>query len=302
MLKSHGRSLSRKEIIMWSILNLDAGFTPYGEGTLILEAADVFKGGEVNIRISGDVSQQVMITLRANSSDEVMKLLMATSAVRALARKKRLTPEIHIFMPYLPYARQDYETKPGEAIAIKVFADLINSQNYASVTVFDSHSDVGPAALNNCINISNHQFIGTILADKQDYMVVSPDSGAFKKIQKLCDAIGYPSTPVLCNKVRVSGGEITSITVTESDFGGKDIYIVDDICDGGRTFIALAEELRKRNAGKIFLIVSHGIFSYGTAPLEENGIDGVFTTDSFRTMDTGYVTQIAMGQIVPVLA
>ena len=56
------------------------------------------------------------------------------------------------------------------------------------------------------------------------------------------------------------------------------ILIVDDICDGGATFVGLAKELRAAGAKKVYLYVTHGIFSKGL-PLE--GIDKVFTTDSY---------------------
>lgn len=277
-----------------NILNLTHDFQPCGDGDVKLLTSSTFKGGEVNIQLDGDVTKQVLITIRANSSDDVMKLLMATDAIRTLARKHNTTPDIHVFMPYLPYARQDYETKPGEALSLKVFANLINSQNFASVTIFDCHSDVGPALINNCVNINNHEFVKGVLADKTNYVIVSPDSGAFKKIQKLCDAIGYLDTPILCNKVRSNNGTIVKTVISESDFGGKDVYIVDDICDGGRTFTSLAGELKTRNVGKVYLIVSHGMFSYGIDPLERGGIAGVFTTDSFCVIRDRYITYTAL--------
>ncbi|MGY0040936.1 phosphoribosyltransferase family protein [Pedobacter sp. NJ-S-72] len=60
----------------------------------------------------------------------------------------------------------------------------------------------------------------------------------------------------MCNKVRdVSNGKIKQITVDQDDLGGKDCFIIDDICDGGATFIGVAKELKKRNAGKVSLIV-----------------------------------------------
>ena len=75
---------------------------------------------------------------------------------------------------------------------------------------------------------------------------------------------------------------------------GDNVYIVDDICDGGRTFIALASEIRARNAGAVYLIVSHGIFSYGEEPLRRGGIDHVYTTDSFKAITSPYITQVQL--------
>jgi ribose-phosphate pyrophosphokinase len=66
--------------------------------------------------------------------------------------------------------------------------------------------------------------------------------------------------------------------------------IVDDICDGGGTFIGLAAELKNKNAGKLYLAVSHGIFSKGFDSLK--CFDKIFTTNSFKDFDNEVITQI----------
>lgn len=57
------------------------------------------------------------------------------------------------------------------------------------------------------------------------------------------------------------------------------------LCDGGRTFTELARALKDRGAGRIGLFVTHGIFSRGLDPLFAEGIDDIFTTDSFYQSD-----------------
>lgn len=275
------------------ILNLKDGFAPLGGGTLYLSRGRVFSGGELDVLVGGEVPREVTITTRLNSSEDLMQALMATDAVRSLGAEK-----VHLFAPYLPYARQDRVMEPGEAFSLRVFADIVNAQHYASVTVFDAHSDVGPALIRNAVNLKNHAFIKQVLETQEDYVIVSPDAGAFKKIHQTCAAIGYAATPVICTKVRASMGEIEHISISASNFEGKNVFIIDDICDGGRTFIALASEIRKRNAGTINLIVSHGIFSYGEAPLREGGVDHVYTTDSVKQFESSFVTQLRLRDIL----
>lgn len=69
--------------------------------------------------------------------------------------------------------------------------------------------------------------------------------------------------------------------------------IVDDICDGGGTFIGLAEELKRKNAGKIYLAVSHGIFSKGIDKLDF--LAHVYATDAYNTQAHELLTQISLG-------
>jgi ribose-phosphate pyrophosphokinase len=74
-------------------------------------------------------------------------------------------------------------------------------------------------------------------------------------------------------------GELTGFDFY-GEVRGKDLLIVDDICDGGGTFIGLAGKLRYEGAKSISLYVSHGIFSRGIEILFDCGIEMVYTTDS----------------------
>ena len=62
---------------------------------------------------------------------------------------------------------------------------------------------------------------------------------------------------------------------------GRTAIITDDICDGGYTFIKVAEQLKAKGASKVILFVTHGIFSKGL-DVFEGLIDHVYTTTSFE--------------------
>ena len=75
--------------------------------------------------------------------------------------------------------------------------------------------------------------------------------------------------------------KVFSISGGVSDAENKTFVIVDDICDGGRTFIELAKVIRKDYSkdSKIVLIITHGIFSKGFETVFEH-VDEVYTTNS----------------------
>ena len=79
-------------------------------------------------------------------------------------------------------------------------------------------------------------------------------------------------------------GEIETIVSCE-DLQGKDCFIIDDICLGGRTFVNIAQKLKEKNCGKLFLIVTHGIFNYGIDNLLEY-FENIYTTDSICTLES----------------
>ncbi len=274
-------------------LNLEKEFVPFGKS--IDFESFVFSGGEPHIKILEELTSEdeVTITIRIRSFNDVGMLLIATDALRRMEVEK-----IHLVLPYFPAARQDRVMVVGESLSVKVYADIINAQNYRSVMILDAHSEVAPALLDRVKNISNHNFITTCLRNEKKYVLISPDGGALKKIYKLSQFLN--GVPVVeCSKKRdVKTGKLSGFKVYEDDLEGKTCVIVDDICDGGRTFLGLAEELKKKNCGKLMLIVTHGIFSKGLGKLTET-FDEVFSTNSFSDFENmlGF-TQISLNETI----
>jgi len=274
-------------------LNLVPGFHPVNRAVIDLPLKSIigyskfkFPGGEPHIKLDLDFdkSQEITITTRMSTMDDLMFLLLATDALR-----RARIENISVFISYLPFARQDRVMEFGEPLSLKVIADIINSQNYKAVGLFDVHSDTALALINHSQNESNHMFVNQILKDKINYKLVCPDAGAYKKIFKLAQVLEYKDTIVMCNKIRnLSTGKIVSTQViNDNPITGGDYFIVDDICDGGATFIAIAEELHKTDEdAKVNLIVTHGIFSKGYKNLLFNGINHLYTTDSIEQKDT----------------
>lgn len=260
-------------------LNLDPGFQPYLDGTEISFNAFTFPGGEPHIKITSPIppGTAVAITHRVRTFQDMGLILMATDALRRMG-----VSEISLFLPYFPAARQDRVMVPGEPLSVKVYADLLNSLNLREVIVFDPHSEVTPAVLHQCRVITNHAFIREVVGlTGGDLCLVSPDGGALKKIYQLSTSLDGMEV-VECGKSRdVKTGKLKGFKVYADDLGGKDCLIVDDICDGGATFIGLAEALKQKNAGKLYLAVSHGIFSKGTEALLPH-FEQIFATDSIH--------------------
>lgn len=277
------------------ILNLDKNFTPYGTENNIDYNFFTFSGGEPHIKIISELENvsEVTITHRIQSFNDIGTLLLATNALKNMGIKK-----LHVVIPYFPAARQDRLMVSGEPLSVKVYADIINAQNFESVTVFDPHSEVTPALLNNCRIIDNHKFIERITQQLSDnLLLISPDGGALKKIYKVAAYLQNYEV-IECSKSRnVKTGQLTGFKVYADDLQGKDCLIVDDICDGGGTFLGLAKELKAKNAGNLYLAISHGIFSKGFDELEKH-FTKIFTTDSFKTIENDNCIQIELGKLL----
>lgn len=220
--------------------------------------------------------QKVMITMNFEGNDDIINLCLLVDAIR----RNFYVQGIALDLTYLPYARQDRVMDHGESLSVRVVCDIINSLNLEFVLVTDVHSAVGLACLNNVVE---RDLINATqsLRDKfeaENTVLVSPDAGANKKVLALAREWGFPNV-VRADKTRdVLTGKITGTVVYSEHVGSKDFLIVDDICDGGRTFVELAKELGKLTDGKIYLYVTHGIFSAGTKVFD-NLIDHVYTAN-----------------------
>jgi ribose-phosphate pyrophosphokinase len=234
----------------------------------------LFSGGECQVKIlPADISVKTNIIANLYNSNDIMSLLLTVDAV------KRANPQtsIELTIPYFPYARQDRVCNEGEALSVRVMADLINNLKCSKVIIIDPHSDVTPALLNNVITVSLADIIAQSSIAKfiknNNLTLLSPDAGAEKKVRAVAKTLataGINADFLAASKSRdTKTGNITA-THIHGDVRGKNFIILDDICDGGRTFIELAKLLKAQGAGDIYLYVTHGIFSQGLEPLKEN--------------------------------
>lgn len=247
-----------------------------------------FSGGEPHIKLNvpeqayGD-QVSVIISIRLKTFNDLGLLAVAVDAL------KRELPqaELVLFTPYFPGARQDRIMVPGEPLTVKVYADMINAMGFTGVVIMDPHSDVTPALLNKSHVLTNYNLVRSVISSESldDYLLISPDAGSNKKISGVAKDLGLESESIVrCDKDRdVATGKIKSFEVYANDLEGKDCIIIDDICDGGGTFLGLAQELKNKNAGRIFLVVTHGIFSKGFDAF--TNFEKIYTTDSFLDLN-----------------
>lgn len=249
----------------------------------------VFSGGELQTKLVDPFNEahqvkEVSIFARLTNSEEVIRLALLKDAIERLWAGDY---KINLTMPYTPYARQDRVCYKGEAFSLRILASLVNFLNFNSVTVYDPHSDVTGGLFNNVkivtqvdILSSWEKFWSKFYLPTQN-ILVSPDAGSNKKVSEFAKWIGHREFARADKLRNLQTGQIIETVVYKEDFEGKNVIILDDICDGGRTFVELAKILRTRNCGKIALYVTHGIFSNGVDYLFHY-IDEVWTTNSFR--------------------
>ena len=265
-----------------------------------------FEGMQVGL-IKGYTNPKFITPIEIKSRlNNWLDLELITCAVASL-RELDVT-EIHLHVPYIIGARSDRKFEEGGNNYVKhVIAPAINNLKFRSVTCIDPHSDVLEACINrfrkesniNLIKFSLNNIYNLICGEtaylkQNNFILVSPDAGASKKIYKLAEQIGYKGDIITCSKDRDKDGKLTKTIVPITDSiikSKKDYIIIDDICDGGATFINIAKEIKatfsiygKTEKPKIYLIVTHGIFSKGFGELQQY-FDGIYTTNSYKQLN-----------------
>lgn len=228
-----------------------------------------FPGGEIQVRLVINAEDLAAIRIAAllRNADDIMTLLLLTDALR---RQAGTEVPIDLDMPYLPYARQDRVCSPGEALSVKVFSGLINAQGYRSVTITDPHSDVGPALLDRVRVRDASVFLRQVLEDpvfRNGVTLLAPDAGALRRVQTLARQFGIDQVVSAQKQRDPLSGRITGLTLTAPLPPSRPVLVVDDICDGGRTFLELARAMPQPPEGGCFLYITHALFSQGTDAL-----------------------------------
>lgn len=248
----------------------------------------VFPDGAVWLKVTGELpafAQLMRIRVAAmRDMNDFMLLAQLVDAVRHVTD----VAVSHLQLAWLPWARQDRHMVAGDSFALKVFANQLNTLNFDKVFILDPHSDAAAAAINNCVAIPQE----TCLLQSEtlrraiaqgELMLVAPDAGALKKIHNVAKATGAKNYAILTKERDVASGNLTGFALVAGEVAGKDLLIVDDLCDAGGTFIGSAQVLREAGARSVSLYVTHGIFSKGVENLLNNGIDAIYTTTSFTS-------------------
>lgn len=254
----------------------------------------LFPAGEVGVKLNtGDYAYLAedgpqVITARLGNPSEIIDLIMLKDAL------KRFCPApIQLVMPYVPYARQDRVCVAGEAFSIIPFADLIRSLNFDRITIFDPHSSVTDAALRPDKIVTQFDIVtvdtafnkrmldpGIFVKGHLQPIICAPDASAAKRIKPIVEYFGGPL--IVAEKIRdmATGNILRTEVHCDDDLKGKDVVMLDDICDGGKTFTEIASVLKAKNAGRVLLYVTHGLFTKGLYALTKGGVDEIWTTDT----------------------
>lgn len=279
----------------------------------------IFRGNMIRLYLGKTLVTEIVPTIFPDGTSQVWKLpheashpdimvnwlyekeaeLIHLAQLKDLLNWHGCNPELVI--EYLPYARQDKPVSNENTFALTSFCKIINGMNWRRITIGDPHSFIPQYLLTAPLIFKYpvNEVMSVARNNKIDF-VIYPDEGARLRYSKIYEFLNLPHCSA--SKNRDAGtGVIYAITLPQlkMSLADKRILMIDDICDGGATFIQIAKILLTHRPKEISLFVTHGIFSKGVKVLHEAGIKNVFTAngkaEETREQQTVYIERGVYG-------
>jgi len=193
--------------------------------------------------------------------------------IAAISGKAR---RINVILPFLYESRQHRRTA-RESLDCAVALQELVAMGVDSIITFDAHDP----RVQNAIPLhsfesvgSSYQFIKGICKNVKDVkfdndhlMIISPDEGATGRAIYLANVLGVDMGMFYKRRdySRIVDGRnpIVAHEFLGTNIEGKDVFIIDDMIASGDSMIDTARELKKRNAGRIFVVATFGLFTAG---------------------------------------
>jgi ribose-phosphate pyrophosphokinase len=237
-----------------------------------------FSDGEFQPSIEETVRGKEVIIIQSTfpPSDNLMEMLLLIDAAKRASAKR-----IVAVMPYFGFARQDRKDKPRVAIGAKLVANLLTAAGVDRVITMDLHAEQIQGFFEVPVD---HLYASTIFVPYlnslkiDNLLIAAPDTGGTKRANAYAKLLGCDLA--ICYKQRKVANQVESMTVI-GDVKGKNVVIVDDMCDTAGTLCKAAEVMLENGALSVRAICTHPVLS-GQAyeRIEASALSELIVTDS----------------------
>jgi len=194
-------------------------------------------------------------------------LLMIDAAKRASAHN------VIAVIPYFGLARQDRKDQPRVPIGSKMVANILRAAGADRVMTMDLHApqiqgffDIPVDHLDSTVIFI--PYIKSLnLGD--NIVLAAPDIGASKRVREFAKVLQCEM--VICDKARKRANEIASMTII-GDVSGKDVVLIDDICDTANTLAKASKLIMDNGAKSVRAVCTHPVLSGKAYETIENSV------------------------------
>jgi ribose-phosphate pyrophosphokinase len=237
-----------------------------------------FSDGEFQPSFEETVRGQFVFLIQSTMppSDNLFELLlMIDAAKRASAR------QIIAVIPYFGFARQDRKDKPRVAIGAKLVANMLMAAGVDRVMTMDLHADQIQGFFEVPVD---HLYASTIFYPELERLntgnliMAAPDAGGAKRANSYAKKLN--TGLAICHKQRKKANEVAEMTVI-GDVRGKDVILIDDMCDTAGTLTKAADLFIENGAKSVRAFCTHAVLS-GPAyeRIEQSKLTELIVTDT----------------------
>lgn len=217
-----------------------------------------FSDGEMQPVINESVRGEYVFLIQSTASpaENLFELLLLIDSAKRASAKY-----ICAVIPYYGYARQDRKDKPRVPISSKLIANLLTAAGANRVMTMDLHApqiqgffDIPVDHLES--NTVFYPYIENLGLDSLTF--ASPDVGSTNRARQY--ALHFNCDMVICDKHRKRANEIASMTLI-GDVTGRNVILVDDICDTAGTLCNAAQLIMAKGAKSVRAMITHPVLS-----------------------------------------
>ncbi|MEJ6582607.1 MAG: ribose-phosphate pyrophosphokinase [Crocinitomicaceae bacterium] len=217
-----------------------------------------FSDGEFQPSLEETVRGQDVFIIQSTMppADNLFELLLMVDAARRASARK-----IIVVLPYFGFARQDRKDKPRVAIGAKLVANMLMAAGIDRIMTMDLHADQIQGFFEVPVD---HLFGSTIFfpeiekLNTGNLIMAAPDAGGAKRSNSYAKRLDVGLA--LCHKQRKKANEVAEMTVI-GDVKGKDVILVDDMCDTAGTLTKAADLFMEKGAKSVRAFCTHAVLS-----------------------------------------
>lgn len=236
-----------------------------------------FPDGEIQVKFIEEIDcrEEYKVACRIVSPADLFILQQVSDILR------RHEVRFSIYIYYLMGMRMDRVMSFLRPFTLKIVAGIVDGLGAESVTVYAPHSIVSEKMFRKT-RFKQESMKGLIysgILSKENYLLVFPDKGAYSRYR---NEFSFDYTR--CEKVRnPETGKIESIEFLDKNkiVSSTKALVIDDLLDGGGTFVGLAEKAKEINPEiELSLYTDHAVNREGLLKVSKH-YDKVYTTNSF---------------------
>lgn len=228
-----------------------------------------FSDGEIGVEFTESIRGRFVFLIQSTFSptDNLMELLLMIDAAKRASAYKVIA-----VIPYYGFARQDRKDRPRVAIGSKLIANMIVAAGADRIITMDLHAPQIQGYFDIPVDHleSSAIFIPYIENLRLENLTfAAPDVGSANRIREI--ATFFECEMVICDKHRKRANEIASMVLI-GDVTGRDVVLIDDICDTGGTLAKSAALMKEKGARSVRALCTHPVLSGNAYKNIENSV------------------------------